>query len=385
MKKFALVFLACFFLSLHSGAILYTNSTLLESFFSPAVVSFLFLLGAVGNIALFLYIPKLIRKLGNKTVVSLFLLIKALCTFTLVMSSSALVVAVAFVIYSSLLTIIFLEEISDDLTTGEIRGAWLTIVHLGLIIGLIVLSALSGAGDIFKPTYITASFLLLPPILFILFFQTGPSSNAPRHHHILPFRAWWRMKSVRRATLARFCLEIFYTFMTIYTPLYLHTVIGFEWSVISLMFAIALFLEPVAPLFLAIAMFSLLLVNTNPENISTLVLQLISLLMISPLALLFGKGYLKMKANDESAKILRQESSLLEKQIKNTETKTLLFTTLELKGKLLSVIDQTSYLLSDIGHLTDTQKERLLKIRQDCLDLLKSGQELEKNVDENTD
>jgi len=82
-----------------------------------------------------------------------------------------------------------------------------------------------------------------------------------------------------------------------------------------LMFAIALFLEPVAPLFLAIAMFSLLLVNTNPENISTLVLQLISLLMISPLALLFGKGYLKMKANDESAKILRQESSLLEKQI----------------------------------------------------------------------
>jgi MFS family permease len=48
------------------------------------------------------------------------------------------------------------------------------------------------------------------------------------------------MKSVRRTTLARFSLELFYTFMTIYTPIYLHTVLGFEWGVIGLIFAVAL-------------------------------------------------------------------------------------------------------------------------------------------------
>lgn len=40
--------------------------------------------------------------------------------------------------------------------------------------------------------------------------------------------------------MARFSLEFFYTFMTIYTPLYLHTVLGFEWSVIGVIFAVAL-------------------------------------------------------------------------------------------------------------------------------------------------
>lgn len=246
MKKFILVFLTCFFLSLHSGAILYTNSSLLENFFSPAVVSFLFLLGAVGNIILFFYIPKLIRKFGNKSITTLFLIVSALSTFLMAVSSSPAVVAISFVLYSSLLTIvfycldIFLEEISDDTMTGEIRGAWLTIVHLGLIVGLITLSALSGVGDVLKPVYIAASLLFVPAIFFVLFFQPDPEASGPKHHSMLPFKAWWKMKSVRRATLARFSLEFFYTFMTIYTPLYLHTVLGFEWSVIGVIFAVAL-------------------------------------------------------------------------------------------------------------------------------------------------
>jgi hypothetical protein len=42
-------------------------------------------------------------------------------------------------------------------------------------------------------------------------------------------------------------------------------------------------------------------------------------------------------------------------------------------------------LLSDLAHLTISQKERLLKIRARALELLKTGEKLKEEVDKTTD
>ncbi len=244
-KKFALVFLACLFLSLHYGAVLYINSSFLENFFSPSAVSLLFVLGAFGNFGMFFLIPKFIRNLGNRAVTLLMFTGAAVSSFAMAFAQSPFVAATAFVIYASLLYAIFycldlfLEEASEDSATGEIRGLWLTIIHVGLISGLIVLSALSDTENIFRPVYIAAGFMLIPA--FLIASTCGPGHAARRpNRHTLPFRTWWKAKSLRRATLARFSLELFYSFMTIYTPLYLHTQLGFSFSQIGVMFALAL-------------------------------------------------------------------------------------------------------------------------------------------------
>ena len=59
-------------------------------------------------------------------------------------------------------------------------------------------------------------------------------------HALLPFRLWWRTKSVRRVTLTKLVLEIFFAIMVIYTPIYLHSNLGFEWSELGVMFTIVL-------------------------------------------------------------------------------------------------------------------------------------------------
>jgi predicted MFS family arabinose efflux permease len=54
------------------------------------------------------------------------------------------------------------------------------------------------------------------------------------------FKNWLKHKFIRRVTLARLVLEIFYAVMVIYTPIYLYNTIGFSWSQIGFIFAVML-------------------------------------------------------------------------------------------------------------------------------------------------
>ncbi|MEX2013673.1 MAG: MFS transporter [Parcubacteria group bacterium] len=261
MTRFVPVFVAGFFVSIHLGATLFVNSSLLGQFFEPDTISLLFLIGALGNIVLFLAIPRLIERFGKRLLLLVLLFITMFSTMVLALAATQFLVAVFFVIYASLIYMIFycldifLEEISMDTRTGEIRGAFITFFHLGLILGLTALIFLT-IGDTLKPVYLAASFLLVLPILLAIFSLKSPTPkwHGLRHHlALLPFKTWWRSKSVRRTTLARFSLEFFYAFMAIYTPLYLHGVLGFTWSIIGVIFIIMLlpfilFLWPVGKL-----------------------------------------------------------------------------------------------------------------------------------------
>jgi len=99
----------------------------------------------------------------------------------------------------------------------------------------------------------------------------------------------------------------------------------------------------------------------------------------------FGKQYLKVLKDEEKIEILEEEQDILEEEIKKEETNILLWASLELKRGLTEILDQTSQLLSDIGHLTIRQKDRLLKIKDLSKKLLKSGQQLKEEIDKITD
>src|SRR3989344_1814842 len=247
MLRFVSVFVSVFFLSINFGAVLYVNSTLLNGFFSPEKVSVLFVLGALGNILLFLIAPKLIETIGKRFLLLVFLVLAAGSTFILSTATEAWVIAISFLIYSSIFFIIyyvfdiFLEEVSKDTRTGEIRGLYMTILNLGILLGPVILALFAVDGNL-TPIYIVASFALVPPILvgiFDLHSKTQEWHGLHKHHALLPFRLWWRTKSVRRATLAKLVLEIFFALMVIYVPIYLHG-LGFEWSELGVMFTVML-------------------------------------------------------------------------------------------------------------------------------------------------
>ena len=138
---------------------------------------------------------------------------------------------------------IFLEELSTDKKTGEIRGIYLTFISLGVAMGPFILALLATMWQGFQPIYTAAALLLIPPIFLAIFsFKSNtPKTHAPYHHSLkLPFGVWWCDRNIRRVTLARLILESFYGLMIIYTPIYLHRVLGFEWSELGIIFTVML-------------------------------------------------------------------------------------------------------------------------------------------------
>jgi len=152
-----------------------------------------------------------------------------------------------------------------------------------------------------------------------------------------------------------------------------------------LMFGLALFFEPLITLTLTAAMILFFIFTPTKQNTAEEALQLFSLLLVTPLALFFGKQYLQVLRDEEKIKILEEEEKIAQEQIETEETNVLLWATLELKRGLMTILDEVSHLLGDVGHLTVSQKERLLKIRERALHLLETGKKLKEEVDRTTD
>ena len=248
MLKFVKVFVATLFLSLNFGATLYVNSSYLGKFFGTDAVSFLFLLGAIGNVLLFLIAPKLLNLLGKKRLLFLTLLLLLSSTVGLWQDGSAWIIEISFLVYSSILFIvyycldIFIEEESEDAHTGEIRGIYFTVMNAGIALGPLLLSLLK-VGDDLRQVYRAGSALLLIPLLIAFYILvTRKHAHKVKGHadRTLPLRRWWQNRNIRAATLAKLVLEIFFAVMVIYTPLYLHDVIGFAWRELGIIFAVAL-------------------------------------------------------------------------------------------------------------------------------------------------
>ena len=249
MMRFGSIFVSVFFLSIHYGVILYIHSSYLGDFFQPNIVSLLMFLGASGSLIFFLFAPKLIKLLGKRVFLYLSLFLVSASSTFMALATTAESVAVASIIYSCLIPMtyycldIFLEELSTDKKTGEIRGIYLTVISLGVATGPFLLALLASIWQGFQPVYIAAALLLIPPIILAIFSlkSSTPKAHGSYHHSLrLPFGAWWSDKNIRRVTLARLVLESFYGLMIVYTPIYLYRVLGFDWSELGVIFTVML-------------------------------------------------------------------------------------------------------------------------------------------------
>ncbi len=157
---------------------------------------------------------------------------------------------------------------------------------------------------------------------------------------------------------------------------------SFFFLIYFLLFAAALVLPPPTTLTLTLA---LSLYFANSLNSGHAALQLLSLLLFSPLAIFFGRQYLNLLETQKKIKVLTKKGSRLEKAVENEETETLLWLSLNLKDGLLNIVRQSSELLTDIGRLHFSQKEKLQEIHRIARELLKSGQKLQEKIDKETD
>ena len=243
-RKLSPIYLAGFLFSFHISVLLYINSSFLGRYFSPSEVSLIYILGALGNIILFLLSVRLQNWLGNRRFLELFLLVELTAVAGLALASSPFTIALLFIAYDSTSVLIiysldiFLEDATPGDMTGRIRSIYLTLGNLAIVLSPLIIALVAPSGE-YNHLYVISAMLLFP-IFLIAFFSFKNFKDGEKETPKLPFKAWWHSKNIRRGTLVRFTLDLFYSMMIIYTPLYLRNTIGFSWTEISIIFTIML-------------------------------------------------------------------------------------------------------------------------------------------------
>jgi len=238
------IYVADVFLSLHYNSLIYVNSSFLEKFYSADVVGFIFILGSVMNIALLLLLVRLEKRFGNRGFYFIFLTIEALAVLGLALVSNSVLLALLFILFQGTSAMIFysldvfLEDASPKKETGKIRGVYLTLLNLAVVLSPAMIAIFAPEGEFLRLYIISALFLI--PLFFLGIFSFKGFRDGHERWKSLPVLAWWRHKSIRRASLVRMALNIFYSFMVIYMPIYLRQNIGFSWTEISIIFTIML-------------------------------------------------------------------------------------------------------------------------------------------------
>ncbi len=240
------IFIASLFFALHYSFVVYINSTFLENFLPKEYIGLLYSIGAIINIFLTLSIPEILRSIGNYRGILIFALLEAILLMFIGISSSPIIISVAFIAHHAINPLIRLcldigiEDYTDKNDLGKARGFFLTIGSLAAVISPIIVGSI--IKDYSTSIIYAISIIFMLVFIFIVKTHLKKISNGTyrKIKPITELKEFINNKEIRRVGIISFLLELFYVCMIIYMPLYLKDEIGFSWGEIGIMLSIAL-------------------------------------------------------------------------------------------------------------------------------------------------
>ena len=196
--------------------------------------------------------PFFIRKIGNYVTALWLIIIQILLVYGLTATTDPRLIALFFILSSAVVVLIgfcldiFLEVYSDKANVGMIRGIYLTTMNSAWIIAPLIGSMIIGVGNDYRSVYIASLFMLLP--LFYLVYKNFPQFKDPNYQHPSLWQTVVRLMRDRdhsRLFIANTVLQVFYAWMVVYSPIYLNTVIGLNWSEIGIILTVMLIPFPI--------------------------------------------------------------------------------------------------------------------------------------------
>lgn len=235
-----------FVFALHVSLPVYYNSSFLGTFTTEKIIGLIYIVGSAGTIIGFLLMHRLLERWGNYRVAITMVIVEAAAFWGLSQATSIGYAAPLFVVSiigASMigLTIdIFLERYTTTRKTGGVRGLYLTVVNsawiLAPLLGGYVLN-----GDDYRSLYI-AGLLFLIPLVYLITRNLGHFHDPAYKHASLhsTLKKVLSNRDLRRLFSVNIIINIFYAWMVIYTPIYLHKTIGFSWEAIGFLLTIML-------------------------------------------------------------------------------------------------------------------------------------------------
>lgn len=241
-----------FIYTIHLVLPTYSNSSFLSTFASENTIGIIYMLAAALTVLGFLFVPILLRKIGNYTT-TLWLIVIQICLFYgLTVSTDPTVIVFIFILQTAVIAVVgfcfdvFLEVYSDVAHVGGIRGMYLTTLNLAWVIAPLIGSMIIGAMNDYHGVYIAGLYMLFP--LLYLVYKNFPKFKDPDYTHPSlweTFRHAMRHRDRSRLFTVNIILQTFYAWMVVYSPIYLNKVMGFNWTEIGVILTIMLIPFPI--------------------------------------------------------------------------------------------------------------------------------------------
>ena len=243
------LYLAIFFFALHFALPLYVGSSLLADYFPPNFIGLFYAASSLALLPLFGNMPSILRRFGAWRTTLFLMFLEAGAVLALAYSREGLFIAMSFIVNQILVSLlffnfdIFVEAFSKDEVTGAIRGVMLTVFNTAVLLGPFLAGLILTDGDYYR-VYL-ASLALLFPAFWILLTHLNefrePQYKKTAYLQVIRkiIFAAHPKDAVRHAFTANLLMRFFFSWMIIYTPLYLRH-LGFAWSEVGKILFIAL-------------------------------------------------------------------------------------------------------------------------------------------------
>jgi MFS family permease len=249
-----LIYLLIFLFTLHFTPATYIESSFLENLVGGNRVGLIFAIASVFTIVALAIVRKVIKKAGNyKTFLTslivelISLSVLSLSLFVEINTFWAIIFIIAFItgfISRSIAFFnfdIFTEHLSKDSETGSVRGTFLTSLNFAFVIGPLLSGMIVRSDQEIGKVFVLGVLLLIPIIHITMKYFKGYKDAEYKNYELLStFIYIIRKPDLRRIFSCNFLLFLFYSWMIIYTPIYLHDTIGFNLGEVSTMIGIGL-------------------------------------------------------------------------------------------------------------------------------------------------
>jgi MFS family permease len=236
-----------FFFSIFSSLVTLILLPYLSLFMPSAYAGFVLAGSALGAVILFPFLPALVERHGAKRLALTLALIETAVLFTLAtvpgVVTSVLLIAVTIAVqpFLSYSFDLLVEAVTaDTATVGRTRALFRTVWSIAALAGPLLLGALLVDADSYGRIFIVAAATLAP---LIIFFSANhlPKGPAPKFEHMKDtVRHIFRNRDLGAVTFGNLLLYLFLVWMPVYTPLYLHDVIGISWANLGWIFSVML-------------------------------------------------------------------------------------------------------------------------------------------------
>ncbi len=244
--SFVFTYLATLLVSFHYYLVTYVNSSFLTQYVGTSTIGILYTAGAILNIIFFFAITKFLRKYGDYKVMLFCLGLEGLSLLSMATLKNISWLAPAFILHDAINPMllvcldIFLEHYSKNEKTGAIRGFFLTVISLTAVISPLLVGTIIQNGGFSRVYFASVGFIVL---LFLLVARYFKDYKDREYHTSSPLKILdelVRSRPIRQIFASNLMLQIFYSWMTVYIPIYLAKYIGFGWGEIGLIISISI-------------------------------------------------------------------------------------------------------------------------------------------------